>query len=170
MTCVLWFLGLDYVSHEDILPYNSTEQVPIQHELFERFLMYNPSKSNNPLVCLNNTQAQALLTSWFWCCFLPPVPPCSSSSSSSRSPLQCQRYPAGVAGEEPSLAGAVRRTPGDHREHPRHRHSFLHGHEGKRAANPANLTHAATPFKYRNYWIITEWLNRLNAQWSVKAI
>ncbi|CAI5694689.1 unnamed protein product [Oreochromis niloticus] len=37
--------GLDYVSHEDILPYNSTEQVPIQHELFERFLMYNPSKT-----------------------------------------------------------------------------------------------------------------------------
>ena len=36
--------GLDYVSHEDILPYNSTEQVPIQHELFERFLMYNPAK------------------------------------------------------------------------------------------------------------------------------
>ncbi|KAG7233617.1 hypothetical protein INR49_006798 [Caranx melampygus] len=31
--------GLDYVSHEDILPYNSTEQVPIQHELFERFLI-----------------------------------------------------------------------------------------------------------------------------------
>uniref|UniRef100_A0A8C7SJV9 Polymerase (DNA-directed), delta interacting protein 2 n=1 Tax=Oncorhynchus mykiss TaxID=8022 RepID=A0A8C7SJV9_ONCMY len=37
--------GLDYVSHEDILPYNSTEQVPIQHELFERFLMFNPDKS-----------------------------------------------------------------------------------------------------------------------------
>nr|XP_020442570.1 polymerase delta-interacting protein 2 isoform X1 [Monopterus albus] len=37
--------GLDYVSHEDILPYNSTEQVPIQHELFERFLMYNPTKT-----------------------------------------------------------------------------------------------------------------------------
>uniref|UniRef100_A0A3Q2TWQ1 Polymerase (DNA-directed), delta interacting protein 2 n=1 Tax=Fundulus heteroclitus TaxID=8078 RepID=A0A3Q2TWQ1_FUNHE len=37
--------GLDYVSHEDILPYNSAEQVPIQHELFERFLMYNPTKS-----------------------------------------------------------------------------------------------------------------------------
>uniref|UniRef100_A0AAR2LJI3 ApaG domain-containing protein n=1 Tax=Pygocentrus nattereri TaxID=42514 RepID=A0AAR2LJI3_PYGNA len=36
--------GLDYVSHEDILPYNSTDQVPIQHELFERFLMFNPSK------------------------------------------------------------------------------------------------------------------------------
>lgn len=38
------FLGLDYVSHEDILPYNSTDQVPIQHELFERFLVFNPSK------------------------------------------------------------------------------------------------------------------------------
>ncbi|MED6235100.1 polymerase delta-interacting protein 2 isoform X1 [Girardinichthys multiradiatus] len=37
--------GLDYVSHEDILPYNSAEQIPIQHELFERFLMYNPPKS-----------------------------------------------------------------------------------------------------------------------------
>ncbi|XP_023661040.1 polymerase delta-interacting protein 2 isoform X1 [Paramormyrops kingsleyae] len=36
--------GLDYVSHEDILPYSSTDQVPIQHELFERFLMFNPSK------------------------------------------------------------------------------------------------------------------------------
>ncbi|CAL8360309.1 unnamed protein product [Merluccius merluccius] len=37
--------GLDYVSHEDILPYNSTEQVPIQHELFERFLLFNSAKS-----------------------------------------------------------------------------------------------------------------------------
>ncbi|XP_062392301.1 polymerase delta-interacting protein 2-like isoform X1 [Sardina pilchardus] len=36
--------GLDYVSHEDILPYNSTDQIPIQHELFERFLMFNAGK------------------------------------------------------------------------------------------------------------------------------
>ncbi|XP_025070381.1 polymerase delta-interacting protein 2, partial [Alligator sinensis] len=36
--------GLDYVSHEDILPYNSTDQVPIQHELFERFLIYDQTK------------------------------------------------------------------------------------------------------------------------------
>ncbi|XP_016284731.1 polymerase delta-interacting protein 2 isoform X2 [Monodelphis domestica] len=36
--------GLDYVSHEDILPYTSTDQVPIQHELFERFLLYEQSK------------------------------------------------------------------------------------------------------------------------------
>lgn len=38
------FSGLDYVSHEDILPYSSTDQVPIQHELFERFLMYDQTK------------------------------------------------------------------------------------------------------------------------------
>ncbi|XP_044528756.1 polymerase delta-interacting protein 2 isoform X3 [Gracilinanus agilis] len=37
--------GLDYVSHEDILPYTSTDQVPIQHELFERFLLYEQSKA-----------------------------------------------------------------------------------------------------------------------------
>lgn len=48
---VSWFtwascLGLDYVSHEDILPYNSTDQVPIQHELFERFLIYDQTKGN----------------------------------------------------------------------------------------------------------------------------
>ncbi|KAL9826474.1 LOW QUALITY PROTEIN: polymerase delta-interacting protein 2 [Geothlypis trichas] len=36
--------GLDYVSHEDILPYSSTDQVPIQHELFEMFLMYDQTK------------------------------------------------------------------------------------------------------------------------------
>ncbi|XP_048375364.1 polymerase delta-interacting protein 2 [Sphaerodactylus townsendi] len=36
--------GLDYVSHEDILPYTSTDQVPIQHELFERFLLYDQTK------------------------------------------------------------------------------------------------------------------------------
>ncbi|KAJ7309006.1 hypothetical protein JRQ81_008291 [Phrynocephalus forsythii] len=36
--------GLDYVSHEDILPYSSTNQVPIQHELFERFLVYDQTK------------------------------------------------------------------------------------------------------------------------------
>lgn len=38
--------GLDYVSHEDILPYTSTDQVPIQHELFERFLLYDQTKGD----------------------------------------------------------------------------------------------------------------------------
>ncbi len=30
--------GLDYVSHEDIIPYSTKETIPIQHELFDRFL------------------------------------------------------------------------------------------------------------------------------------
>lgn len=30
--------GLDYVAHEDILPYTTTDRQPIQHELFEKFL------------------------------------------------------------------------------------------------------------------------------------
>ncbi|XP_006824194.1 polymerase delta-interacting protein 2-like [Saccoglossus kowalevskii] len=32
--------GLDYVAHEDLLPYSSTERNPIFHELFDRFLQY----------------------------------------------------------------------------------------------------------------------------------
>lgn len=34
--------GLDYVAHEDILPYVSAEKLPIQHELFEKFLEHRP--------------------------------------------------------------------------------------------------------------------------------
>lgn len=36
--------GLDYVAHEDIIPYTSVERVPLQHELFDKFLMHNPDK------------------------------------------------------------------------------------------------------------------------------
>ena len=35
--------GLDYVSHQDIWPYSSTEKLPVFHELFDKFLYYNPS-------------------------------------------------------------------------------------------------------------------------------
>uniref|UniRef100_A0A5S6Q3A4 ApaG domain-containing protein n=1 Tax=Trichuris muris TaxID=70415 RepID=A0A5S6Q3A4_TRIMR len=38
--------GLDYVAHEDVLPYHSNEPVPIIHELFERFLISDPG--NDP--------------------------------------------------------------------------------------------------------------------------
>lgn len=37
--------GLDYVSHEDIIPYTSSEKVPIKHELFEKFLRHSPRDS-----------------------------------------------------------------------------------------------------------------------------
>jgi polymerase delta-interacting protein 2 len=38
--------GLDYVAHEDILPYSSTEgpSVALSHELFDKFLQYEPEK------------------------------------------------------------------------------------------------------------------------------
>jgi hypothetical protein len=32
--------GLDYVAHEDILPYKTEDKSPIQHELFDKFLSY----------------------------------------------------------------------------------------------------------------------------------
>lgn len=34
--------GLDYVSHHDVLPYTSSEKVPIVHDLFDKFLMRDP--------------------------------------------------------------------------------------------------------------------------------
>ena len=32
--------GLDYVAHEDVLPYSTEDIAPIQHELFDKFLMH----------------------------------------------------------------------------------------------------------------------------------
>ncbi len=31
-------LGLDYVGHEDVLPYKTTEKQPVQNHLFDKFL------------------------------------------------------------------------------------------------------------------------------------
>lgn len=36
--------GLDYVAHEDIIPYASAEKAPLHHELFDKFLAYEPDK------------------------------------------------------------------------------------------------------------------------------
>lgn len=41
--------GLDYVSHHDLLPYNSTEKIPIIHDLFDKFLMVDPDSSTNQI-------------------------------------------------------------------------------------------------------------------------
>ncbi|XP_013167798.1 PREDICTED: polymerase delta-interacting protein 2 isoform X2 [Papilio xuthus] len=41
--------GLDYVAHDDIIPYTSLERVPLQHELFDKFLMHNPDKAQETL-------------------------------------------------------------------------------------------------------------------------
>lgn len=39
--------GLDYVAHEDVLPHTSTERTPIEHELFDKFLMHDSEASPN---------------------------------------------------------------------------------------------------------------------------
>ncbi|CAF1070642.1 unnamed protein product [Rotaria magnacalcarata] len=39
--------GLDYVAHEDVIPYISTERTPIEHELFDKFLIYDPEATPN---------------------------------------------------------------------------------------------------------------------------
>nr|CAI5832129.1 unnamed protein product [Callosobruchus analis] len=49
--------GLDYVAHEDIIPYVSAEKTPLNHELFDKFLMPNP-KGDPPFV------AQETLKAW----------------------------------------------------------------------------------------------------------
>lgn len=36
--------GLDYVAHEDIIPYTSAEKAPLQHELFDKFLAHSADK------------------------------------------------------------------------------------------------------------------------------
>lgn len=36
--------GLDYVSHEDVMPYTSGEKSPVHHELFDKFLAHVPGK------------------------------------------------------------------------------------------------------------------------------
>lgn len=108
------------MSHEDILPYNSAEQVPIQHELFERFLLYNPAKSK-PSSAASAFQLMPYCADLTWTCVFSLF--CSSS-------IHSQRHAEGVAGEEPPLAGAVGRPQGDHGEHPRHCDPLLHGHEG----------------------------------------
>lgn len=38
--------GLDYVSHNDVLPYKSTEKTPIVHDLFEKFFLFDPKSTS----------------------------------------------------------------------------------------------------------------------------
>ncbi|UJR15858.1 hypothetical protein I4U23_002784 [Adineta vaga] len=39
--------GLDYVAHEDVIPYTSTERTPIEHELFDKFLIHDSESNPN---------------------------------------------------------------------------------------------------------------------------
>lgn len=53
--------GLDYVAHEDIMPYTSAERTPLQHELFDKFLAYSPEKGKGNFVNLYVTVLHILL-------------------------------------------------------------------------------------------------------------
>jgi len=48
--------GLDYVAHEDVLPYTTSETNPLQHELFDKFLMYEEGR-NPPFVAQDTLRA-----------------------------------------------------------------------------------------------------------------
>lgn len=48
--------GLDYVAHEDILPYTTGDRVPIQHELFDKFLTRSQEK-DPPFAAQDTLQA-----------------------------------------------------------------------------------------------------------------
>ena len=39
---VLLFVGVDYVAHEDIIPYINMETTPVEHELFDKLYMPDP--------------------------------------------------------------------------------------------------------------------------------
>ncbi len=53
--------GLDYVAHEDILPYTTTENHPLQHELFDKFLMVSPERSKlKSILIVHNDSGFAL--------------------------------------------------------------------------------------------------------------
>lgn len=40
--------GLDYVAHEDIIPYNATEQIPIKHEMVGEYFNLRPGNCLEP--------------------------------------------------------------------------------------------------------------------------
>nr|CAG4645575.1 EOG090X07J3 [Lynceus sp. MCZ IZ 141354] len=48
--------GLDYVAHEDVLPYATTEKHPIEHDLFDKFLVIDAEK-NPPYAARETLQA-----------------------------------------------------------------------------------------------------------------
>ncbi|XP_049793713.1 polymerase delta-interacting protein 2 [Schistocerca nitens] len=48
--------GLDYVAHEDVLPYTTTEKQPLHHELVDKFLSHVPDR-DPPFVGLETLDA-----------------------------------------------------------------------------------------------------------------
>eukprot|EP00093_Oithona_nana_P006814 06814.XXX_103432_104588_1 [CDS] Oithona nana genome sequencing. len=53
--------GLDYVAHDDIIPYSTQDKSPIQHELFERFLASKEEMSESDNIVF---APQSTLLAW----------------------------------------------------------------------------------------------------------
>lgn len=47
---------MDYVAHDDIMPYSSTDKHPLQHELFDKFLSYS-ADADPPFVSQDTLKA-----------------------------------------------------------------------------------------------------------------
>lgn len=62
--------GLDYVAHEDIIPYISAEKTPLNHELFDKFLMPNPKGGEFSIMKLLYVQIKILLYKIILFCFV----------------------------------------------------------------------------------------------------
>lgn len=56
--------GLDYVAHEDILPYTASEKVPLRHELIDKFFTLKPEKGPLTSQCKQSFKAKDHLYVW----------------------------------------------------------------------------------------------------------
>lgn len=44
--------GLDYIAHEDVMPYIAGDKRPIRHDLFDKFLVHTPEKGILRSLCI----------------------------------------------------------------------------------------------------------------------
>ena len=59
--------GLDYASHTDILPYTSTEKMPIAHDFFDKFVVFDPLQS---MYAQNKTNVDDCITGGGLMCYV----------------------------------------------------------------------------------------------------
>jgi len=50
--CICLCVGLDYVGHEDVLPYKTTQKQPIFNHLFDKFLVASDTTAGTVAHCL----------------------------------------------------------------------------------------------------------------------
>jgi heat shock protein HspQ len=119
--------GLDYVAHEDIIPYTSAEKSPLHHELFDKFLAYDPDKGDLWEIRKffsvgrgRHERKPCQLKSLFfqntnysvWLCNQQYIP--VTSHFCPRSPFRPPRDAQGLAEQKPPLARTIRRSQRNH--------------------------------------------------------